>query len=119
MTDPDLYWYRAAAVRVIDGDTIVADIDLGMRVRTDVSLRIADVNTPELHGPDRDAALAARLLTVGWLDALAGPRWTLHVHTRRDGQSFNRYVADVYSIFTGESLNDVLRAAGFGVDRKP
>lgn len=115
MTDVDLYWYRAAAVRVIDGDTIVVDVDLGMRVRTEVSLRLAGVNTPELHGATLAAAVIARGVTTSWLAALAGPRWPLLVHTQRDGQSFNRYVAEVRSVDTGESLNDVLAAAGYGL----
>ncbi len=61
---PWLIWrYRAVLDRVIDGDTIVVDIDLGFRVRSKQILRLAGINAPELSSPDvqvHNAAVAAQ-----------------------------------------------------------
>lgn len=46
--DCGLYLYRADIVRVIDGDTVVADIDLGFRVwLRNEHLRLEGIDAPE------------------------------------------------------------------------
>ena len=48
LPDCGLYTYRANVVRIIDSDTIVADVDLGLDVwRHDEHLRLFGINTPE------------------------------------------------------------------------
>jgi micrococcal nuclease len=49
-----MYEYSARATRVIDGDTVALEIDLGLNVRLDVRVRLYAVNTPETHGVKRD-----------------------------------------------------------------
>lgn len=53
----------ATVVRVIDGDTVVVDLDLGWRVyRNDEHIRVAGIDSPELSTPEgkaaRDAAMS-------------------------------------------------------------
>lgn len=58
-----LYIYRAHAVRVIDGDTFEAEIDLGLRIFTRAIVRLYGVNTPELRDKieaNRTAAFVMR-----------------------------------------------------------
>jgi micrococcal nuclease len=44
-----MYEYRATITRVIDGDTVICDIDLGLRVFLhDQRLRLLNVDAPEL-----------------------------------------------------------------------
>ena len=48
-------------IRVIDGDTVVADLDLGWKTwLRDVSIRLAGINAPELHADDEVTRTAAR-----------------------------------------------------------
>lgn len=54
------YVYNGVVTKVIDGDTIDIDVDLGFRMRTTQRFRLVDVNAPEMHGPDRLRGLAAR-----------------------------------------------------------
>lgn len=55
------YSYRANIVRVIDGDTVIADVDLGFGIwLRGLSLRLAGLNAPELHGATATAGQAAR-----------------------------------------------------------
>lgn len=83
------YVYRATCTRVIDGDTFVADVDLGFRVHIEVRIRIRGVDTPE-RGED------------GWAEArdflerfLGDDR--LLIRSYRDQRSFERWVADVWT----------------------
>lgn len=62
MTDD--YIRSARVVRVIDGDTVILDIDLGFHVTIRMSCRLAGINARELHapgGPEAGAHLASLL----------------------------------------------------------
>lgn len=67
------FTYRARVVKVIDGDTVDLDIDLGMHVwKHEERIRLLDVHAAELRGAEKEAGLAAkdfltRLLPVGEL----------------------------------------------------
>lgn len=43
-----MFQYEATIKRVIDGDTLLLDIDLGFHVRFETSIRLARINTPDL-----------------------------------------------------------------------
>lgn len=64
-------------VRVIDGDTVVVDIDLGMRMwAKGVPVRLAGINTPERGQPGyADATAKLRELTAGKSIALHSHEW--------------------------------------------
>lgn len=42
-----MFQYEAVIKRVVDGDTLVVDIDLGFFVRIEQIVRLARINTPE------------------------------------------------------------------------
>lgn len=43
------WFYKAKVVRVIDGDTLDVDIDLGFGIRFKTRIRLAGINAPELY----------------------------------------------------------------------
>ena len=43
----ELYYYKLSKIKVIDGDTIDADIDLGFKVYTRQRIRLNRINAPE------------------------------------------------------------------------
>jgi endonuclease YncB( thermonuclease family) len=45
------YQYEAIVTRVIDGDTLVVQVDLGFKVWAEKTLRLARINSPELSTP--------------------------------------------------------------------
>jgi micrococcal nuclease len=50
-----MYQYRATVVRVLDGDTVLLDVDLGFYVTVRQSCRLMGINARELHdigGPE-------------------------------------------------------------------
>lgn len=60
-TDECLYTYRALVVDVYDGDTVTADIDLGLNTwRRGEKLRLYGIDAPEVRGATREAGLVSR-----------------------------------------------------------
>ena len=47
-----MYTYEAKVVRVVDGDTIDALIDLGFNVHKKIRIRMVGINTPESRTRD-------------------------------------------------------------------
>lgn len=71
-----MYQYTATFHRVIDGDTVVADVDLGFNIRHRITARLDGINCPELPTREGDASrLALMSLVTGK---------TLEVRTIRD-----------------------------------
>ena len=71
-TPPNKFTYPISNIRVIDGDTIEADVDLGFRIRQRQVIRLAGIDAPELRSKDqaeRDRARIAKLwlgiMTIG------------------------------------------------------
>jgi len=122
-TMPSQAWvYRARALRAVDGDTLDVELDQGLHTRRLERLRLLGVNAPEVHGPSRDAGLAATAWTRGWLDAAAtgapGVAWPLLLQTTRS-DVFGRWLATCWRVGDGACLNDDILAAGMAVPFAP
>ena len=48
-----IYKFKADLIRIIDGDTMEFCLDLGLDVFMNEIVRLKDVNTPEIRGPQR------------------------------------------------------------------
>jgi endonuclease YncB( thermonuclease family) len=110
----DTYERRIVVTRIIDADTLVADVDLGMRQWfCGVQLRLLRINAPEVHGPSAPAEHAATAYTDDWLHIHNG-------HGRMYGRteltdSFGRYLAEVTCGGCGHNLSDDLLTSGNAV----
>lgn len=118
-----MYEYRASVLRVIDGDTLDAAVDLGFRTWRHERFRLLGINAPELHADDpaeREKAIAAR-------DALRGmvlvPQGIV-VQTKRDQthpdstDKYGRYLADIFveqADGTRRHVNSDMIDGGFAV----
>lgn len=67
---PD-YLYDATVVKVVDGDTVDLDVDLGFWVTLRVRVRLAGVNAPEIRGPEKELGLLAADFLRSILPAVA------------------------------------------------
>lgn len=105
-----LYQYRAQTVRVIDGDTIVADVDLGFHTwRRDERLRLAGIDAPEPSGETRDAGVRA---TQALRERIEGRE--LVICTLKDErEKYGRYLVLIYD--GDQQVNDWMVAQGFAV----
>jgi len=107
-----------AVTRVVDGDTLDVVLDQGFYSTIKVRVRVADVDTWEVFGVNRDPVRgpAASRATAGWLAERAGhvgvqtfrAHWSVPVP--RGG--FGRWLGIVYDLRTGDVLADWLIANG-------
>ena len=94
---PDLFIYRAAMLRVVDGDTVDLRVDLGFRTFRDDRFRLYGIDTPELNSSDpveRARAVAAR----DFLQASIAPAvgWTLFAKTHKDDRDkYGRWLVEL------------------------
>ncbi|MEM6668731.1 MAG: thermonuclease family protein [Pseudomonadota bacterium] len=110
-----LYLYRADITRVIDGDTVVADIDLGFNTwRRDERLRLARIDAPEKDVEPKAAAEATKALR----DLVEGRQlYICTIKARRSDNetrgSFGRYLVEVHVGGDHRNVNDWMIERGF------
>jgi micrococcal nuclease len=86
-----MYTYKAAVTRVVDGDTVIVDIDLGFGVwLKEQSVRLAKINTPELKGSTRVAGVAAK----EFLSKLILNKW-VQIRTEQGREKYGRWLATI------------------------
>lgn len=111
MTTP-AYRYAATVLSNHDGDTITADIDLGLFTwRRAERIRLHGINCPELATP---AGPPAKAFTAQWLHAAKAV--VIDTSITKDGaEKYGRLLAVVWRDDDPVSLNDALLAAGHAV----
>jgi micrococcal nuclease len=99
--------YRAEVTRVIDGDTLELDVDLGFYVHLQhTRIRVLGLWSPERNTPQGAAASLFALALLGANGAGVVVRTEL-------ARSFERYVGDVV-LADGSRFADRMIAAGHG-----
>jgi len=88
-----MYEYAAKVSRVIDGDTVDVDIDLGLDTHVLTRLRLMGINAPEHGTPEGEAATE---YVRNWVHNHAGPGGLVVVVTVKDRkEKYGRYLAYV------------------------
>jgi micrococcal nuclease len=107
-----VYSYRADIVRVIDGDTVEADIDLGFKVSIRLKLRLYGIDAPEVRGEEKEG-LSSKV-ALGEMIAACPP---ITVQTFKDiTGKYGRYLAILLGVSEGGvvmNLNDQLVKGGW------
>ena len=101
-TEQDLYTYYAEIERVVDGDTIIAHVDLGFGITTRQYLRLSGIDCPELYTAEGKKAkkfVESELSRVAFVTICS---------TKSD--KYDRYLADVFYAVKGKEqfLNNEL-----------
>lgn len=112
------YEYYATVTNVVDGDTIVIDIDLGFNVvLSNQSVRLAGVDTPESRTSDKvekTFGLISKEYTKKFVESCNN-----HVIVRTQkpdsSEKFGRILGDVINPETREVLNESLIKNGYAV----
>lgn len=104
------YRYRAALVRVVDGDTVDLDVDLGFHVRVRERFRLYGINAPEVRTRDLEEKARGKA-TSDRLREILESADEIVVETFKDRQGkFGRWLARLY---VGETIvNDLLVEEG-------
>ena len=101
-----MYEYAATVRRVVDGDTLDVEIDLGLEIRLRTRLRLAGVNTPELDTIEGQQVKEK-------LESIFSANPSVVVRTIKDRkEKYGRYLATVLCS-DGTFLNEWLVQSGF------
>ena len=100
-----MYEYRAKLIKVVDGDTVDVDIDLGFGVwLKDERVRIMGIDTPESRTRDKVEKVFG-LAAKERLKELLGPNPTLKTFAAKDGEDmkgkFGRILGD-FNVYYGK-----------------
>lgn len=108
-----MFEYKATVVKVIDGDTVDLDIDLGLRVHVFERVRLDGIDTPEKNSKVAAERVAALNALTFLQELLKDPHIT--IRTKKDSQEkYGRYLATVINA-AGLNCNDELIKAGHAV----
>ncbi|MEW4530207.1 thermonuclease family protein [Maioricimonas sp. JC845] len=109
-----MYEYRARILRVIDGDTVEAELDLGFRIAARKTLRLAGLNASEVRGDERPRGMAAARWLRDEIERLTSGTGQLIVRTERDVTGkYGRVLATL--IAATVNLNEALIEAGHAI----
>lgn len=113
-----MYEYKAHVNRVVDGDTVDVDIDLGFGiVLTDERVRIMGIDTPESRTSDKVEKVFG-LASKDRLKEILGKTTTLKTFAAKDGEDmkgkFGRILGD-FIAEDGRLVTDILIEEGHAV----
>ena len=116
-----MYTYKAKLDRVIDGDTIDVDIDLGFDIQIKKRVRFAGINTPESRTRDLEEK-ARGLAAKDRVKAILAENPTFTLQSNEVGK-YGRVLGLIYlnkidgrDRLTQVCLNDQLIKEGHGVE---
>lgn len=102
MIQKENYVRNATVVKVIDGDTVDLDVDLGFSIRQTDRFRLTGIDAPEKN-------TEAGMVTKQWLENTLPPGKEVVIATSKDKkEKYGRYLAVIYTKEFETSVNGVL-----------
>ena len=109
------YIYKIKVTRVIDGDTIDADIDLGFDVTLSKRIRLHGINTPETRTRDKKEKALGLKAKARLIEIIEASDHELYLRSMDQGK-YGRCVGVLFEKnFDDESINDMLLNEGHAV----
>jgi micrococcal nuclease len=106
-----MYTYNAKIVKVIDGDTMDALVDLGFNMTIRIRLRAMNIDTPEIFKPNSEGealhAVAAKNRAIELLNDK-----NVVIVTYKDPSAYNRYSSKI-TMPDGRDFSQVMIQEGF------
>lgn len=102
-----MYEYKAKVIRVVDGDTMICEIDVGFSIKIKERIRLRGINTPEVRGTEKKWGLEVKEIVR---DIIEGKDITLQVYKKG---KYGRYIADI--IINNVQLSEYLLSNEMGV----
>lgn len=96
-----MYEYNAHVDRVIDGDTLVLNIDLGFDIWHNHRVRLARINAPEMKTPE--GQVSAKFVK----DLIEGKDIRITSKKRVDNDNYGRYLVEVFTKMDVEDFKNV------------
>lgn len=108
--------YIVDVLRVIDGDTVHLNVDMGLRTYREVYLRLADINAPELRRGTEEEKAAGIVSKEALEDCVWNDEDISLLVKFKKGKSFDRWVGTLYIDTDQEpliSVNDWMVSNGY------
>lgn len=106
-----MYEYKARVIKIIDGDTLIAVVDVGFYTYVHQHFRLLNYEAPEVRGPERPFGLIAKAK----LEELLPVETVISIRTEK-ADDFGRWLAEV-PWDQGGTLSEYLIKLGYGVSR--
>lgn len=94
--------YKAKVLRIVDGDTVICEVDLGFTVSAKVILRLARIDAPDKQ-PEKDRA-------THYLSSLIEGKSVLIQSFKTE--KYGRWLAEIWAEETGNNINDIMVSSG-------
>jgi len=107
-----MYHYEAQVLRIIDGDTFEAMVDLGFKSYTKLKFRLSGIDTPEIYRPSCDAELEHGKAATEYLKELIEGKMVLISTHKLKQELYNRWGADV-CLKDGQDIATLMKRAGY------
>lgn len=98
-----MYDYKARCLRVVDGDTVDLEVDLGFDILHRIRVRIFGIDAPEVTGLSKVAGLESKAYVERWVAAAGDKLMITSIKDRRD--KYGRYLADLW--YAGDLVGSV------------
>lgn len=102
-----MYEYKAKVLRVVDGDTMICEVDLGFSIKVKERIRLRGINTPEVRGTQKKRGLEVKEVVRSLIE---GKDIILQVYKKG---KYGRYIADI--IINDTNLSHYLLSNEYGV----
>ena len=109
-----MYKYYGKVVKVIDGDTIDINIDLGFNIFHKIRVRLKGIDTPEIYHPyNREELILGRDAKQFVIDSVLDKDVVVETFKDKKGK-YGRYIANIYyGDEYSKQLSYELKNAGF------
>ena len=109
-----MYTYKAKLDRVIDGDTINANIDLGFDITIHKRIRLTGIDTPESRTRDLEEKARGLASKARLVELLGEGNFILE---SREVGKFGRVLGTIYTVAEDSiNINDTLVEEGYAVE---
>ena len=110
-----MYQYNCTVTKVIDGDTLDVDIDLGFSVKlTKQRIRMMGIDTPESRTRNKEEKVRG-LLSKKYLLNMCPIGSTIRLISHDKGK-FGRILGEIFTIGSEVSVNKIMCQDGFAVE---
>ena len=106
-----MFDYMCKVTRVVDGDTVDIELDLGFKLSKKDRVRLTGIDTPESRTrnlAEKKLGLEAKEFLKAWCKAHKGD---IIIHTESEGK-YGRLLGALYSSNSEQSVNDLMLEAG-------
>ena len=107
-----MYEYKVTVIKIIDGDTIDVDIDLGFNtILKKQRIRLFGIDTPESRTRDKEEKKRG-LLSKEYLTSKCPVGSTIRLRSHERGK-FGRILGEIFEYNKSTSINDEMVAEGY------